>query len=149
MAAESKWDLRFLGLAAHVAQWSKDPSTKVGAVITDDKNRIISLGYNGFPRGVLDSNERLENRETKYKIIVHAERNAILFAGKSLDNCIIYTWPFQPCSVCAGIIIQSGISRVVSPTCNNIRWYDDFKLAQEMFLEAKIPIKFYEDQIQF
>src|SRR3989344_2191240 len=79
-----KWDRRFLALAEHVAQWSKDPSTKTGAVIVDPNNRVVSLGYNGFPRGVNDLPERLSNRELKYKIIVHCERNALLFARESV-----------------------------------------------------------------
>ena len=73
-----KWDKRFLALAEHIARWSKDPSTKIGAVIVDPNKRVVSLGYNCFPRGVEDSEERLENREVKYKIIVHCERNALL-----------------------------------------------------------------------
>ena len=62
MARPDKWDLRLLGLAEHVAQWSKDPSTQVGAVIADKKHRVLSLGFNGFARGVRDLAERLENR---------------------------------------------------------------------------------------
>ena len=73
-----KWDLRFLEMARNAASWSKDPSTKVGAIIVDDDKRVISVGYNGFPKGVRDD-ERLDDRQEKYKIIVHAERNALLF----------------------------------------------------------------------
>src|SRR3990172_2103187 len=80
------WDSRFLRLAEFVAQWSKDPNTKVGAVIVDGTHRIVSLGFNGFPRGV-DDDERLRNRELKLKLMVHAEMNAILFAGRALDGC--------------------------------------------------------------
>src|SRR5688500_6959549 len=82
-----KWTERYMELAAHVAQYSKDPSTKAGAVIVDPSNRVISLGFNGLPKGVLDSKERLENREVKYKLILHAETNAILFAQRDLTGC--------------------------------------------------------------
>ena len=90
-----KWDLRFLEMARNAASWSKDPSTKVGAIIVDDDKRVISVGYNGFPKGVRDD-ERLDDRQEKYKIIVHAERNALLFANSNVKNCHIYTYPFLP-----------------------------------------------------
>ena len=81
-----RWDMRFLEMAQLVASWSKDPSTKVGATIVDDDRRVISVGYNGFPKGVAD-NKRLEDRDEKYKMIVHAERNALLFSNTSVKNC--------------------------------------------------------------
>ena len=84
-----KWDLRFLEMARNAASWSKDPSTKVGAIIVDDDKRVISVGYNGFPKGVRDD-ERLDDRQEKYKIIVHAERNALLFANTNVKNYHIY-----------------------------------------------------------
>ena len=129
-----KWDLRFLEMARNAASWSKDPSTKVGAIIVDDDKRVISVGYNGFPKGVRDD-ERLDDRQEKYKIIVHAERNALLFANTNVKNCHIYTYPFLPCSVCAGMIIQAGIKRVVSVKNNNLRWQQDFKVSRKMFQE--------------
>ena len=79
------WDKRFLELASVVGSWSKDPSTKVGAVIVNENKQIVSMGYNGFPRGVRDD-YRLENRETKYNLIVHAEANAIIHAKESLEG---------------------------------------------------------------
>jgi dCMP deaminase len=138
------WDLWYLDLAKQISTASKDPSTKVGAVIVDNKNRIVSVGYNGFPVGIEDTEERLNNREIKYKIVIHAERNSLLFAKDSVENCTIYTWPFMPCSVCAGMIIQSGIIRVVSFKSDNPRWEEEFKLSKELFLEANIDLKFYE-----
>ena len=89
-----KWDLRFLEMSELVSSWSKDPSTKVGSVIVDNDRRVISLGYNGFPKGVAD-NDRLNDREEKYKIVVHAERNALLFANTDVKNCSIFTYPFN------------------------------------------------------
>lgn len=136
-----KWDRRFLALAEHIAQWSKDPSTKTGAVIVDSSNRILSLGYNGFPRGVNDSPERLENREVKYKLIIHCERNALLFARGSLNGCRLYTWPFMPCASCAAMVIQAGIIEVIAPTSDNPRWVEDFKLAQMLFSEAGVKVR--------
>ena len=139
-----KWDLRFLEMARNAAGWSKDPSTKVGAIIVDDDKRVISVGYNGFPKGVRDD-ERLDDRQEKYKIIVHAERNALLFANTNVKNCHIYTYPFLPCSVCAGMIIQAGIKRVVSVKNNNLRWQQDFKVSRKMFQEAEIHVIEYDE----
>lgn len=138
-----KWDIRFLDLAKLVSTWSKDPSTKVGAVITDANNRIVSIGYNGFPQGVIDDS-RLDDRETKYKMIVHGEMNAILFANKSLDNCTLYTYPFMPCPRCSAMIIQTGIKRVVSYKNTISRWEDEFTLSRSLFNEAKIEYYEYE-----
>jgi dCMP deaminase len=135
-----KWDVRFLELARFIAQWSKDPSTKTGAVIVDNKRRIISVGYNGFPGGVEDSPTRLENRETKLKMIVHCERNALLFALRSVEGCTLYTWPFMSCAPCAAMVIQAGIKRCVAPFNVVERWLDDFQLAKEMFSEAGVKI---------
>lgn len=140
-----KWDLRFLELARHVSSWSLDPSTKVGAVITDNKNRIISIGYNGFPRGINDDT-RLNNREEKYSIILHAEENSLLFANKDLDNCTIYTYPIFPCSRCCSKIIQSGIKRIVSVATENKRWAENIELSMSIALEAGIRIKLFEEK---
>lgn len=136
------WDRRFLGLAQHVAAWSKDPSTKVGAVITRGR-RIVSLGYNGFPAGVEDHKERYDDRETKYKMIVHAERNAIIFAQQDLTGCTLYTTPFMPCSACTGFVIQAGIKRVVAPRLPDElrgRWSEDMEVSKTMFHEAGVEL---------
>lgn len=139
----NKWDYRFLDLAELVSGWSKDPSTKVGAVISDKNNRIVSIGYNGFPQNINDDN-RLENRETKYKIIIHGEMNAILFANKSLQFCTLYTYPFMPCPRCASTIIQTGINRVVSYNNMPERWKDEFELSKLLFKESDVELKLYE-----
>ena len=138
-----KWDKRFLSMAALIATWSKDPSTQVGAVIVDKERRVVSLGYNGFPKGISDD-KRLDKRETKYKMVVHAECNALLFAAKDLAGCTIYTQPFMPCPTCAGMIIQSGITRAVSHETNNDRWSEDFAIARNMFKEAGVDLTEYE-----
>ena len=137
-----KWDKRFIDLAKLVGSWSKDPSTQVGAVIVDDKRRIISVGYNGFPRGVEDSEKRLVDREQKYAIIVHAEMNALAFARGSVEGCTLYTWPFQPCSRCAGFIIQSGIKRVVTIEHSSERWNTNFNLSKELFSESGVKLEY-------
>lgn len=138
-----KWDFRFLELAKFISEWSKDPSTKVGAVITDHENRVVSIGYNGFPKNIADDN-RLQNRETKYKMIVHGEMNAILFANKSLEFCTLYTYPFMPCPRCASMIIQTGIQRVVSYNNMPERWKEEFELSQYLFKEAGILLDLYD-----
>lgn len=140
---DTKWDKFFIGLAEYISTASKDPSTKVGAVIVDDNRRVVSIGYNGFPKGVDDLDSRLNCRDQKYKFIVHAERNALLFANKSTQGCTIYTFPFMPCSVCAGMIIQSGIKEVVSLYKEETRWLDDFKISTVMFGEAGVRLTLY------
>jgi len=139
----STWDKRFIRLAEHVSEWSKDPSTKVGAVIVDGDKRILSTGYNGFPAKIEDHQEDYQDRDTKLKKVVHAESNAIIFSQRSLKDCTMYLWPFMPCSNCAGQIIQSGISRVVSPINSNPKWQESFKITQDMFEEAGIELDLY------
>ena len=110
----NKWDERFWRLAAFVAQWSKDPKAKVGAVITSKKAGAIALGYNGFPSGVEDSAERLESTDIKLDMIIHAEQNALFIAGSAAEGGDFFVWGKPICSRCAGLIIQAGISRVVA-----------------------------------
>jgi dCMP deaminase len=143
MTRPDKWDLRLIGLAKHVAQWSKDPSTQVGAVIADEKHRVLSLGFNGFARGVRDLAERLENRETKYDMIIHAERNALLFANAPVDGASVYVWPLLPCAQCAATLIQAGIAEVIAPAADAERaerWAAQIELARTMFAEAGVKV---------
>ena len=136
-----EWNKWFIGLAQYISTASKDPSTKVGAVIVDEDRRVVSLGYNGLPRGVVDSEDRLNNRDLKYKIVVHAERNALLFARESIKGCTIYTYPMMPCSVCASMIIQSGIKKVIAPKSDNPRWIADMELSLQLFSEAGVAVE--------
>ena len=138
------WDFWLLGLAKYISTASKDPSTKVGAIIVDEDRRVVSLGYNGLPRGVEDSQDRLTNRDLKYKLIVHAERNALLFARGSIKGCSIYTYPMLPCAVCASMVIQSGIKKVVAPVSDNPRWQEDIALYMQLFGEAGVQVEFIE-----
>ena len=138
-----KWDRRMLALAQHIASWSKDPSTKVGAVIADNRRRIISVGYNGFPAGVRDV--ALEDRDFKYNRIVHAELNALLFARGSVEGATLYVWPMPPCSRCAGPIIQAGIARVVSPPAEEL-WEESCRFGREMFIQAHVVVSEISDE---
>lgn len=145
-AGVTRWDSRFLALAQHVAGWSKDPSTQTGAVIVKGR-RVVSLGYNGLPRGVADTPERLNDRELKYRIIVHCERNALLFAREDLAGATLYTWPFMSCPTCAAMVIQAGIVRHVAPVCppdKAERWAQEFRLTRELFAEAGVTVIEYE-----
>ena len=112
----TNWDKRYMCLAHMIADWSKDPSTKVGAIIVGNKGQILSQGYNGFPRGIKDTTEKLINREIKYMHTVHAEMNAIYnasYSGVCLDNAILYVYGLPVCSECAKGIIQVGIKKVI------------------------------------
>lgn len=140
----TKWDIRFLELAQLVSTWSKDDSTRVGAVIVDPANRVVSVGYNGFARGVADTPDRLDDRDVKLKMVIHAEENAILFAQRNLVGCTLYTWPFMPCASCAGKVIQVGIRRVVSLVSDNPRWVQSFQLASQQFAEAGVIVEFLD-----
>lgn len=136
---QTKWVSRFLGMAEHVSSWSKDPSTKVGAVIAKDK-RIVSLGFNGFPENTNDSMDIYEDRERKYLRVLHAEANAILFSKADLRDCQLYATHF-PCCQCAALIIQSGISEVYAPFQSKEfmdRWYEQIKESLAMFTEANV-----------
>lgn len=138
-----KWDRRFLDLAQHVAQWSKDPSTKVGCVIANTMKQVVSIGYNGFPRGVEDTPERLNDRETKYRLVVHSEPNAIANANMSVRGCTVYTWPFAPCVECMKILATNGISRVVHPSLSDElreRWGESLKHAEDLAREVGIEL---------
>lgn len=140
MHDKNKWDRRFLELAKLIASWSKDPSTQTGAVIVDSKGRIVSTGYNGLAQGVEDLPERLNNRDLKYKMFVHCERNAIIFAQQPLEGCTLYTWPFMSCGACAAMVIQTGIKRIVAPESDNHRWQDEFALASQQYKEAGVAM---------
>ena len=142
----TNWHNRFLELATHISSWSKDPSTKVGAVITRG-NRIISTGFNGPPQKVHDLQERFLDREMKLKMTLHAEINAILFAKQDLKGCTLYcTHP--PCTQCAAMIIQSGLEEVIFPPLPSFaeapkfyeRWKTDIDLSMKLFSEANIIV---------
>ena len=140
-----KWDKRFLDLATHISTWSKDPSTKVGCVVVGEDREIRSTGFNGFPRGIEDDEERLADREQKYPLICHAEENAIMHAARTgislKGNTAYVTWP--PCSRCTRSLIQAGVSEVGYPADIDIpdRWQDDFATASAMMEEAGVNVR--------
>ena len=139
-----KWDQRFMDLAALVANWSKDPSTKVGAVIVRPDRTIVSVGYNGFPRGVWDDSNKLSDRNEKYPRTVHAEANAILTANESVKDCTLYVTPLFPCATCAGLIIQAGIKEVnYMSKAHDTGWEESFRVSREMFDEAGVGMTFH------
>lgn len=142
------WDNRFIRIAEEVKTWSKDPGTKVGAVIVDDR-RILSTGYNGFPQNLSDDLSRYNNRDYKLKITVHAEVNAILNAAKNgtkVEGATLYA-TFHPCTHCASAIIQAGIVSVVCPSPMSApeRWRQSFKEANDLFYEAGLFMLYYSE----
>lgn len=142
-----KWVSRYFEIAGLVGTWSKDPSTKVGAIIVGDKGQIISQGYNGFPRGVRDNPERYNNREMKYRLVVHAEMNAILNAlynGSSVVGASIYIHNLPVCQECAKAIIQAGIARVFIDTSVNERWGEAWEISKTMFSESGVRCYYFD-----
>lgn len=141
-----KWDHRYMEMAKQVAAWSKDPSSKIGAVAVDNKGKILTTGYNGFPRGIEDSESRYNDRALKYEIIVHAEMNAIFNAtynGVSLDGSTMYVYGLPCCNKCALGIIQTGVNRVVMDgNPDDERWKDSWELTKTLFDEANVKWEF-------
>lgn len=142
-----KWDARFLALAEHVGQWSKDPSTKVGACIVRPDRTIVSLGYNGFPRGVRDDEGRYSNRETKYQYVVHAEMNALLSADAPLHGCTLYVSPLFPCPQCAAAVVQKGIGRIVTRLDRSrADWAERWAISRIILLEGGVAFTLMGDE---
>ena len=137
------WSDKYIKLAKEISTWSKDPSTKIGAVVVGADGQILSQGFNGFPRGIKDSEERLNNRERKYELVVHGEMNAIYNAslnGVSLKDSTIYVYGLPTCNECAKGIIQVGIKKVVAmrPAKYNSDWDKSNKNAAALFKEANV-----------
>jgi len=137
------WDQYFMGVALLSAMRSKDPSTQVGACIVNEEQRIIGIGYNGFPVGVEDDEFPWENGdnwlESKYPYVVHAEPNAILNATVSLKNARLYVTLF-PCNECAKLIIQSGIKELIFLE-DKYHDMDSFKASRKMFEAAGVKMR--------
>ena len=135
----SDWNNRFIYEAKLIAEWSKDPRTKVGCVIADKEHNQLSSGFNGFPRGIADDGRLLE-RDVKLRIIVHAEANAIAAAarnGHSLKGSVAFI-TLPPCSQCASLLIQAGISQVCFLKGQSEHWEDNWKLAKSLLSEAGV-----------
>lgn len=142
-----KWNARYIELAKLVSTWSKDPSTQVGAVAIGEIGQILSTGYNGFPRGIEDTEDRLTTREIKYSYTVHAEMNAIYnasFSGVSLKNSTVYVYGLPICSECAKGLIQAGVKNVVVDSSCMLsdaakeRWKQSWESSQSMFNESGV-----------
>lgn len=146
----TKWDERFYEVAKLVSTWSKDPSKKIGAVIVNDDRRILATGYNGFPRGIEDTQDRLFDRDEKYPRIVHAEMNALmnaLYNGVPVKGATMYVYGLPICSECCKSVIQSGIKRVVVayPIEAPLKWRDSWNnQSKPMFEEAGVIIDYID-----
>lgn len=140
-----KWDGRMMEMALLVSTWSKDPKTQVGCVIADDDNRILGVGYNGFPRGVIDAQSRYDDQETKLAIVKHAEENAV-FNSSSTEGATAYV-TLAPCVSCAGTLIQSGVKRVVFPVLDEVyyqRKKESHKLMLQVLSEAGVIVETWD-----
>lgn len=135
-----------MSLSKHISSWSEDRNTKVGSVIADKDNVIVSVGYNRFPFGCDSDLDERHERPKKYMYIEHAERLSIYNAarnGISVKGCTIYVM-WYPCSDCARGIIQSGIDTVVcnEPDFTDPRWGEQFKVTKELFDECGIIVRY-------
>jgi len=141
----SKWDARFLTLAEHVAEWSKGPRKRIGAVIVRPDRSIASLGYNGPPRGFDDAAFLAMSRDEQHAVVIHAEDNAIRQAatGEDLSQCTLYVSPLLPCHNCAERIIAAGIRRVVAK-CGHISpdWHESARQAEQRLQAAGVECLF-------
>ena len=140
MKDTSTWFNKYMELAKHAASWSKDPSRKIGAVAVGKHGQILSTGYNGFPRGIRD-NKRLNDRQMKYKLVVHAEQNCIYNAtlnGVCLDGADLYVYGLPVCNECAKGVIQVGIRNVYM--CHEVdlddKWKESYETTKSMFNEV-------------
>jgi len=138
----NKWSERYLNLAKEISTWSKDPSKKIGAVAVGSKGQVLSQGFNGFPRGIKDTDKRLNVREEKYRYVVHGEMNCIYNAchsGVSLDGATLYVYGLPVCSECAKGVIQVGIKKVIMWYEESVpTWEESYKITEAMFREAGV-----------
>ena len=147
--------LKFLPVVRAIGCLSKDPSTKVGAVVLDDDYNILVTGYNGFPRGVQDDPVRLSNRELKLKFVSHAEANAIAQAarvGAKLYGSTLVVTNLYPCTNCAKLIVQAGIKTVLAPKMSNEdavsinqQWFEEAAYSEKIFAESGVEVIYYEE----
>ena len=150
-----RWDAHFLRLTLEHARMSKDPSTQVGAIIVGLDREIRASGFNGFPRGIADTPERLNNRETKLELVVHAEINAVMNAariGTPTQGCTLYLsamdcsgaiWGGPPCVRCTVEVMQAGITTIVSRPFKDgpSRWKDSIEKARQLLTEAGVDYR--------
>lgn len=155
MSSNERWDRHFLERCVLNARMSKDPRTQVGAIIVGPDREQRADGFNGFPRGIADTPERLNDRDMKMRLIVHAERNAICNAariGVSVRGCTLYLaatdetgmiWGGPPCTACAIELIQAGITEIVSFPIKTVpsRWHADLEFARSVLSEARVAYR--------
>jgi dCMP deaminase len=136
-----KWDIHMMKIAKLCSEMSKDPSTKVGAVVMGPDKRILATGYNGFPSGVPDYDEWYNNREMKYKLVVHAEMNALQYLKNIPEGSSLFVYPLLPCESCYKEIDKKGIKRIITidhdkkkcsvcpkeKECSATRWEESWK----------------------
>ena len=137
----SKWDIRFLEMARFVSTWSKDPSTKCGAVIVRPDKTVASIGYNGFARQMPDKPEWYADREEKYSRVIHCEVNALIHAVEPVRGYSLYTYPFACCDRCIVQMIQSSLSKFVfpSPTKELLsRWEKSLDKTKQYMIECGV-----------
>lgn len=137
----NKWDVRFLDLASLVASWSKDPSSKVGCVISNSNHIILSVGFNGMPRGV-DDDKLLEVRSVKLEAVIHAEENALLFARGGVAGATAYV-THHPCTSCSSKLIQAGIARIMylGNADFEARWAENLCIATLLLTQAGVVVE--------
>lgn len=143
----TKWPIRFMNMAKMVSTWSKDPSSKIGAVAVNDERNILATGYNGFPKGIADTDDRLNDRDEKYPRIVHAEMNALmnaLYNGVSLKGATLYVYGLPVCSDCTKCVIQAGVKSlwIMLPSDSTPeKWTDMWnRQSMPMLMEAGVDI---------
>lgn len=150
------WNIFFMQQAQLMSTRSKDPSTKVGCIIVSPQRVVVSEGYNGFPRGIADTPERLNDRTQKYPRVVHGEANAVINAGRNgtkiEDGILFVTAP--PCPNCAKMIVQAGIREVLYIDLDASKksipgWRDELDISFDMFDEAGIPYKTIPQEFLF
>lgn len=135
-------------MAQLVASWSKDPSTKCGAVVVRPDKTVASLGFNGFPRGMSDDPLYYLERDIKYSRVIHAEMNALLTAKEELKGYTLYVFPFCPCDRCCVHVIQAGIARVVFPAASEEileRWGEQVERSMVFFKEAGVEVEVLDE----
>lgn len=148
MKIDWKWRSRYLEIARQYSLWSKDPSTKIGAIAVGENGQLLSEGYNGFPRGIEDDS-RLDEKEKKYDLIVHGEMNVIYnacFNGVSLKNSTLFVFGLPICSSCANGVIQVGFDNVCMAVPRDVpqKWTDNWELSKLKFQEAGLEYQIVE-----
>lgn len=139
------WDECFIRMAHIIADRSQDPSTQAGAVVVNEKNVVVGLGYNGWPRGIksedLPWDREGDFENTKYAYVCHAEENAVYNANNSTEGCKIYCTLF-PCNECAKTIIQNGIKEVIYES-DKYAQTPGVRASKRMFKLARVSLRQY------